>query len=466
MERLSGATLSLVPEPLRPAMDLASLWPRIVHLGIGAFHRAHQAVYTEQAEARHGGGWGIAGVSQRSRAVAAALRPQDGLYSVTLREPAGPVTRVVGSVTEVLHAADDGDRLTALLADPGVTVVTLTVTEKGYRRDPATGGLDLRDPLVVRDLAGAPVPATAVGQLATGLRDRMRSGAPISVVSCDNMAANGEVTARLVRDYVAATGWPERDRLLAWMSSAVAFPSSVVDRIVPAATETDLSAAAQALGVRDEAAVVGEPFSQWIIEDAFAAERPRWESAGAELVPDVRPYQLTKLRLLNGAHSLIAYAGLEAGCETVADVVDQPWGERIVREYAAEVAATLVGGPDPRRYTDTLLRRFTNHAMRHRLRQIAMDGSLKLPERWLAPLRELRAAGRDTPVLESALAAWARHTRDDEPDDPAAARLRAAWSGRRDAEAVRALLLVLGAADLADDTGLVTAVAGRLVSTR
>ncbi|WP_218004499.1 hypothetical protein [Microtetraspora niveoalba] len=195
MKRLSRATLPLVPEPLRPAVDPASLRPRVVHLGIGAFHRAHQAVYTERAEALHGGGWGIVGTTQRGRAVADALRPQDGLYSVTLREPDGPVTRVVGSVAEVLHAPDDGDRLTALLSDPGVTVVTLTVTEKGYRRDPATGGLDLRDPLVVRDLAGAPVPATVAGRLAAGLRDRMRSGAPISVVCCDNMAGNGEVTA-------------------------------------------------------------------------------------------------------------------------------------------------------------------------------------------------------------------------------------------------------------------------------
>ncbi|NJP29361.1 mannitol dehydrogenase family protein [Microbispora sp. SCL1-1] len=461
-DRLSRATLSRVPEPSRPAVDPASLRPRLVHLGIGAFHRAHQAVYTEAAEAAHGGGWGIAGVTQRSRTVVDRLRPQDGLYSLARRELGGPAVQVVGSVVEVLHAVDDGHRLAALLASPDVAVVTITVTEKGYRWDPATGGLAVGDPLVRADLAGAPTPATVVGQLVAGLRARMRVGAPISVVSCDNMVGNGEITGRLVREYAAASGWPERDRLLDWIDSTVAFPSTVVDRIVPATTDADLRTAALALGLRDEGAVVGEPFSQWIVQDAFASDRPRWEAAGVTFVPDVRPYQMMKLRLLNGAHSLMAYLGLAAGCETVADVMDTPWGEPVVRAYTAEVAATLTGGLSSEAYTDALIERFANHAMRHRLRQIAADGSLKVPERWLAPLRELRAAGAQTPMLELALAAWARHTRDGEPDDPAAARLSQAWADRRGADAVRALLSVIGADDLAEDDSLTAAVAAHL----
>jgi fructuronate reductase len=462
-ERLSLATLGALPPESRPQIDPRAVRPRIVHLGIGAFHRAHQAVYTETAEARQGSGWGIVGVSQRSRAVVDALRPQDGLYSLTLREPDGPRTRVVGSVSEVLHAADDGDRLTGLIASPDVTVITTTVTEKGYRRDPASGGLALDDPQIRSDLAGGSVPVTVVGQLASGLRARRPTGAPLSVAPCDNMADNGQVVRRLVHDFVAATSWSDRERLLEWIDSSVAFPSTVVDRIVPATTAADRRAAAAALNLRDEGAVVGEPYTQWVLQDAFAADRPQWESAGARLVPDVAPYQVMKLRLLNGSHSLLAYLGAAAGCGTVADVMDTEWGEPLVRAYAAEVAQSLTSAADldVSTYVDSLLDRFSNHAMCHRIDQIAMDGSLKIPERWLTALRELRAVGHETPVLATALASWARYTRDEHIDDPAVDRLRRAWM-RPQADAVRALLRVLGAPELADDTPLMAEVDAQL----
>ncbi|WP_255951327.1 mannitol dehydrogenase family protein [Streptomyces odontomachi] len=462
-ERLSRATWGALPPRCRPLVDPRELRPRIVHLGIGAFHRAHQAVCTETAEARHSAGWGIAGVSQRSRAVVDALRPQDGLYSLTVRQPEGPLTRVVGSVVEVLHAADDGARLTELIAAPDVSVVTTTVTEKGYRRDPAGGGLALDDPQVRSDLAGAPVPVTVIGQLATGLRARRHTGAPLSVVPCDNMADNGRGVRRLVLDFVAASGWRDRDRLLEWIDAAVAFPATVVDRIVPATTAADRERAAAQLGLWDAGAVTGEPFLQWVLQDTFAADRPRWESAGAQLVDDVTPYQVMKLRLLNGAHSLLAYLGLAAGCETVADVMATAWGEPVVRAYAAEVAPSLTpaAGLDVDTYVESLLTRFANPAVQHRIRQIATDGSLKIPERWLAPLRELRAAGAATPVLTRALAAWARHTRDQDVDDPAADRLRQAWR-LPPTDAVRAVLGELGAPDLADDGEFVAEVAGKL----
>ncbi|MBI0300015.1 mannitol dehydrogenase family protein [Streptomyces sp. PRKS01-29] len=462
--RLSLATLSRVPAESRPRADPRALRPRIVHLGIGAFHRAHQALYTEAAEAAHGGGWGIAGVTQRSRSVVDALRPQDGLYSFTERRPDGPATRVVGTVTEVLHATDDAPRLGALLASPEVTVVTLTVTEKGYRRDTATGGLALDDPLIHGDLAGRPAPASVAGQLAAGLRARLRAGgAPVSLVSCDNMADNGAVLRRLVREFIAATAWDDRDRLLDWITGSVAFPATVVDRIVPATTDTDRRAAARALTVDDAGAVTGEPFTQWVLQDIFAADRPHWERAGVRFVPDVSPYQLAKLRLLNGSHSLIAYLGLAAGCETVADVLATPWGEETVRAYCAEAAQSLppTEGLDLPAYVDSLVDRFANPAMHHRIQQIAMDGSQKIPERWLAPLRELRAAGRDTPLLATALAAWARLTRDHPLDDPRAEELRRVWDGPH-AEAPRVLLRLLGAADLADDTALVASVRAEL----
>ncbi|MDI5969165.1 mannitol dehydrogenase family protein [Streptomyces sp. SL13] len=461
--RLDRAALSALPRAVRPAVDPAALRPRVVHLGLGAFHRAHQALYTEDAEAAHGGGWGIAAVAQRSTAVLDALRPQDCLYTCTRRDPGGPATRVVAAVTEALHATADADRLRALLASPDVTVVTLTVTEKGYRRDPVHHGLDLDDPAVRADLAGAGPPETAVGQLAVGLRARYAAGGPpLSVLSCDNMTGNSTVLARLVRDHVTAAGWPEHARLLEWLETSVAFPRTMVDRIVPAPTEADRDTAARALGGRrDEAAVAAEPFTQWVIEDAFTADRPRWEAAGAQLVADVAPYELTKLRLLNGSHSLLAHRGLAAGLDTVADVLDTAWGERAVRDYATEVAATLPAAPglDTGAYVNSLVERFANHAMGHRLRQIASDGSLKIPERWLAPLRELRSAGRPAPALTGCLAAYARHTRAAPLDDPSATALRAAWDAGTPADAVRRLLTVLGAADLADDAELAADVA-------
>lgn len=460
--RLSRAALGTLPPECRPQIDPAALRPRIVHLGIGAFHRAHQAALTETAEAQHGGGWGIAGISQRSRSVVDALRPQDGLYSLTLREPAGPRTRVVGSVTEVLHAAD-AERLTGLIASPDVTVITTTVTEKGYRRDPVSGGLAWDDPGVRSDLAGAPAPVTVIGQLAAGLRARRHTGAPLSVAPCDNMADNGSVVRRLVQEFVAAAPWHDRDRLLEWIDSSVGFPSTVVDRIVPATGEADRRTAAAALGLRDEGAVVAEPFTQWVLQDSFAADRPRWESAGAQLVADVAPYQMMKLRLLNGSHSLLACLGLAAGCRTVADAMDTPWGEPAVRAYAAEVAQSLASASDldiPA-YVDTLLSRFANHAMDHRLAQIATDNSLKIPERWLAPLRDLRSAGLQTPVLTTALATWARHTRGGQLDDPAAERLRRAWQSPQEG-AIRELLRTLGAPDLAEDSAFVAEVDGRV----
>ncbi|MCF3964517.1 mannitol dehydrogenase family protein, partial [Streptomyces fuscigenes] len=463
--RLSAAALPALPAAARPAGRPGGRPPRIVHLGLGAFHRAHQALYTEAA----GEDWGIAGVAQRSRGVLDALRAQDHLYSVTFRDAGSPSTRVVGALSETLHATQDAPRLRGLLSAAATAVVTATVTEKGYRRKPG-GGLDLADPLVRGDLAADPdrgAHTTPVGQLAAGLRARLRaSGAPLTVVCCDNMAGNGPVLAGLVAEFAAATAWPERDALLEWIDAgAVAFPATVVDRIVPATTGADLAAAAHALGVRDEAAVTCEPYAQWVLEDRFAGARPRWEAGGARFVADVAPHQLTKLRLLNGAHSLLAHLGLRAGCRTVAEVLATDWGEEAVRGYCAEVLPTLPAAPglDPEAYVDGLVTRFRNPAVRHRLDQIAADSSLKIPERWLVPLRELRAGGRDTPRLAAALAVWAASTRDGVPyDDPGAARLCGAWSSRSPADAVRELLALLGASDLAADGALVAGITDAL----
>ncbi|MEU0805163.1 mannitol dehydrogenase family protein [Streptomyces sp. NPDC005970] len=470
---LNRAALSRLAPEARPAVDPAELRARVVHFGLGAFHRAHQAVYTENATARSGEPWGITAVAPRSAETVRALRDQDCLYSCTERRPAGSVTRVVGSVVGALAMGPDAEAVDALLADPEVTVVTLTVTEKGYHRSPLTGGLDTAAAPVAADLAAAPGGrlATVVGRLAAGLAARMRAGAPpVSVVSCDNMAGNGAALGRVVHDFVRASAWPDRDTILAEMAESVAFPATVVDRIVPATSEAERSAAAAALGVHDALPVTGEPYRQWVLEDSFAAPRPPWERDGALFVPDVAPYQLTKLRLLNGSHSSLAYLGLAAGCATIADTMAADWGERLVRALCAEVAPTLpADGPDPVAYADDLVVRFRNPAMRHLLRQIGSDGSLKITERWMPALRELRARGAATPVLELALAAWAHATRHAHGTlaDPAAEALAACWEpSDRPSTAVRALLRLLGAADLADDEALVAAVADRLPALR
>lgn len=441
---LNRTTVSRLAPALRPAVDPAELRPRVVHFGLGAFHRAHQAVYTEQAAALTGEPWGIAAVAPRSAQTVRALREQDCLYSLTERRPDGDRCRVVGSVVDALAMGPDAKAVDALLMDPAVTVVTLTVTEKGYQRSPVTGGLDTA--AVAADLAADPDGplTTVIGRLAAGLAARMRAGAPpVSVVSCDNMADNGGVLRRVVEDFVRASTWPDRARVLERMAEAVTFPATVVDRIVPAVGEADRTGARAALGLRDALPVTAEPYRQWVLEDSFAASRPPWEQDGALFVPDVTPYQLTKLRLLNGSHSALAYVGTAAGLTTIAETMAARWGERLVRALCAEVAPTLpAGGPDPAGYADDLVARFRNPAMRHLLRQIGSDGSLKIQERWLPALRELRARGTGTPVLELALAAWVLST--------------------GPVTSVRDLLAAVGAADLADDDALVTAVTDRL----
>lgn len=481
--QLGLAAIDGLAPSCRPLVDPRELRPRIVHFGLGAFQRAHQAVYTEAAAARSGEPWGIVAVAPRSEATVATMRSQDFLYSVTDRAPGAGGTRVVGAVVDVVALRAGGARIEELISSPEVTVVTLTVTEKGYSRRADTGGLDGTAPGIGADLAATagagPVElTTVVGRLAASLAARFRAcGAPIDVISCDNTAANGAALAGVVREFVDASSWPDRHAVLDWLGTAVGFPSTIVDRIVPATTAADRDAAAVALGVRDEMAVVGEPYRQWVLEDAFVAARPRWELDGALVVPDVAPYQLMKLRLLNGSHSAMAYLGAAAGCRTVADVLATGWGERLVRCFGAEVAPTVPEagtGPDPAAYVDGLVDRFRNPVMQHLLRQIGSDGSLKIPERWFAALRALRSASVATPVLELAVAAWANATRPGAgggqvfgTTDPAADQLDSCWQQTSHPVAlVAALLRVVGAVDLAEQSDLVSAVAARLPALR
>lgn len=419
MDRLSLRTLPKVPPAAAPGIDPAELGVGIVHVGVGAFHRAHQAVYTEDALAAAGGRWGVCGVTPRSRAVVDQLRPQDGLYTVLARGADAAEGRVVATLRELLFAGDQSEAVLARIGDPAVRIVTLTVTEKGYRHDPATGRLRRADAGVRADAAGGP-PSTVVGLLARGLQARMRvGGGPLAVACCDNLPHNGRTLARLVGDFVELLPAAEQTPLAEWLAEHVRFPSSMVDRIVPATTDGDRAEVAQLIGLADDGAVVTEPFRQWVIEDDFPGGRPAWERAGALLTRDVTPYEVIKLRMLNGAHSTLAYLGALAGYETIAEAMsDDALGAVVRRLMREDVAPTLdvPGGFDLDSYEAQLLERFANPALRHRTVQVAMDGSQKLPQRLLSTLRARRAAGAEPRWAAFAVAAWMRWVSTDVTD--------------------------------------------------
>jgi fructuronate reductase len=416
--RVAPETLDrLPPEVAPPPYDRDAQGVGIVHFGIGAFHRAHQAWYTDLAMGGGDRGWTIAGVSLRSGAVAAQMNPQGGLYTLTERDSDGAATRLVGAVHEVLVGASDSARIVARIAAPECHIVSFTVTEKGYCRA-ASGDLDF----TLAEASFYPFVAEA-------LKQRRDAGLPgVTLLTCDNLSDNGRQLGRLMRDWLA---FRESD-LVEWFEQECACPNSMIDRIVPATTPADLDALEQRIGLRDEAAVFTEPFSQWVIEDRFAAARPGWEKVGAQLVADVAPYETAKLRMLNGAHSALAYLGLERGHtyvhEAVADPELRPLVERLMRIEAAE-SFTPAAEQDLGTYADELLARFANSALQHRLIQIAMDGSEKIPQRWLETVAAQRAKGRECPSILTALSAWLRHVRGDARpvDDPRAGKLAEAW---------------------------------------
>ncbi len=414
MTGLSRATLEQLPKTVRrPDFDPARLTTGIVHLGIGAFARAHLAAYTQPLLADDAS-WGIRGVSLRSPETREALAPQDWLYCRAERDGSGERLEVMAALTGVSVGAQAA--LQHLL-DPAVRIVTLTVTEKGYWRD----------------VDAAAIPEDSVpGLLAVALHRRRATGvAPFTVLSCDNLPANGKTT----RDVV--TRFAERlDRSLGhFVAEEVAFPDCMVDRIVPATSPEDRARIDAELGMHDAWPVVCEPFTQWVIEDRFPQGRPAWERTGAELVSDVRPYEDMKLRLLNGSHSSIAYLGQLVGWETVADAIAVPELRAHISALMTEVATTLTlpRTVDLDGYRDALLTRFANPALRHRTAQIAMDGSQKLPQRLFAPALARLAAGQRSPCIALGVAAWLRFLQGRAEDgsalqlnDPQAERLRAA----------------------------------------
>ena len=386
------------------------------------------------------------GSTQRSASVQAQLAPQDGLYGVLESAPERTRLHLIAAVREVLYPGAEQARLDALFDDPAAAIVTLTVTEKGYRRDGA-GRLDRTDPLVAADLGGDEDPVSAVGRLVRGLQHRSRGcQAPITVLTCDNLTSNGEVLHRLVLDFLDALPSAEGEPLAAWLEANATFPCSMVDRIVPATTSADRERAAAMLGLADEGLVVAEPFTQWVIEDTFAAARPVWDKVGVQFTTDVAPYELMKLRILNGSHSTLAYHGALAGYETIAETILDDRFRDIARRLIREDVIPGLDAPDGTDlvgYGDTVLHRYQNPALAHRTVQIAMDGSQKLPLRLLGTIRTAVGQGRTARYAARGVAAWMAYVaspvgRTGGPlplDDPMADRLAALVRGRADRKA-------------------------------
>jgi len=416
----------LPPEVLRPRYDRRAQAIGIVHFGIGAFHRAHQAWYTDLALDAGERDWAICGVSLRSREVANQLQPQDGLYTLTDRSGSEARTRLIGAVREVLFASDQAEEVVARIANPACHIVSFTVTEKGYAR--SAQGLDIE---AARD--------SFYPLLTAGLERRRKGGAGgVTLLCCDNLADNGSVLERLMGEWLAE----ETPDLVGWFAEQCTVPSTMVDRIVPRSSPEDLAALERRLGMEDHGAVFTERFSQWVIEDRFAGPRPTWERHGAQLVSNVSAYETAKLRMLNGAHSLLAYCGLRAGLEFIHEAVADPQlREKANRLMRDEAMATVAEAPgqDLSGYADELMERFANPALRHRLAQIAMDGTQKIPQRWLDTAAELRRMGRDFPAIAAGLDGWFWHLADGRfVDDPMGEELVALIrSGGRDAVIAR-----------------------------
>ena len=379
----------------------------IVHLGLGAFFRAFGCPII--AQAADGDDWGVTGVSLRSPDTRDALQDQGWAYTAVSKGPQGEHPTVIEVLRDVLVAPEDPAAVLRAMADPHVQIVTLTVTEKGYCHTPATGALDISHPDIVHDLAHA-LPKSAIGFLVRALAMRHAAGlAPFTVMSCDNLPQNGRLLRGVVLEFAALCDPALRD----WIAAEGAFPSTMVDRITPATTADDITRLAQTTGRYDAAPVFHEPFAQWVIEDSFVASHPDFETAGAQVVPDVAAYEDMKLRMLNGTHSALAYCGYLSGFDTIAQTAADPVLAAFARGLWAEIipAVAAPDGVDLDAYAVSLFDRYANPNIAHRTWQIAMDGSQKLPQRILGTLADAHAAGRDTPCLHMAVAAWMFYVR-------------------------------------------------------
>lgn len=451
MATLTAETLATLPEVAAargtdlpvPRYDRSALRTGIVHIGVGGFHRAHQAMYLDRLmNAGTALDWAICGVGvlPGDARMRDALASQDGLYTLVLKHPDGRLEgRVIGSITEYLLAPDDPEAVIEKMASPEVRIVSLTVTEGGYNIHHVTGEFDAADPAVAADLADGAVPATTFGLVTEALRRRRDRGVtPFTVQSCDNVQGNGDVARQVFTAFARL-----KDPALGdWVEQNVAFPSSMVDRITPVTTDADRALVAERFGVDDAWPVVAEPFTQWVVEDRFPTGRPPYEEVGAQLVDDVEPYELMKLRLLNASHQALCYLGYLAGHRYAHEVAQEPAFARFLLDYMdREATPTLepVPGIDLEEYKRTLIERFSNAHVRDTLARLCAESSDRIPK-WLLPVvRHNLASGGEVHRAATVVAAWARYAEGtDEQGEPIAVvdrladRLRAAALRQRE----------------------------------
>jgi len=406
-----------------PGYDRDLVTPGVVHVGVGGFHRAHQAMYHDRMLADGADlGWGICGVGvlPADRAMQQALDAQDGLYTLVLKHGDGTYEpRVIGSVVEYLFAPDDPEAVIEKMAAEPTRIVSLTVTEGGYNVSDVTGEFDAANPGVLADLAPGAAPRTTFGLITEALRRRReRDLAPFTVVSCDNLPGNGELSKRVFTAFARL-----RDPELAdWISGAVRFPNSMVDRITPATTDADRAEIAARFGIADRWPVVCEPFVQWVLEDDFAAGRPPYEDAGVQLVGQVEPYELMKLRLLNGSHQALCYFAYLAGYRLVHEAAQDRLFQGFLRGYMDhEASPTLppVPGVDLTGYKRTLLERFANPQIRDTIARLCAQSSDRIPKFLLPVIRQQLATGGEIKRSAAVVASWARYAEGtDEHGDP------------------------------------------------
>ena len=409
---LTDATLSELSIPV-PGYDRSRLQTGIVHFGVGGFHRAHEAMYLDALMERGlAHDWAICGVGVMpfDLRMKEAMEAQDCLYTLVIKDAAGGWTpKVIGSIREYLYAPDDPEAVIEKMADPTTRIVSLTVTEGGYNFSPVTGRFDEANPAVRADLAPGATPATVFGLVTEALRRRRDRGIePFTVMSCDNIQGNGHMAQEVFTTFARL-----RDADLgAWVASRVTFPNSMVDRITPVTTDDDRAQVRERFGVDDAWPVVCEPFTQWVLEDANSAGRPPWEEAGVQVVPDVEPYELMKLRLLNASHQALCYFGYLAGYRLVHEVAQDELFARFLLAYMdREATPTLaeVPGVDLTRYKRQLIERFSNAAVRDTVARLCAESSDRIPK-WLLPvIRENIAAGRPVPLSAAVVASWARY---------------------------------------------------------
>ncbi|WNG88062.1 mannitol dehydrogenase family protein [Mycobacterium sp. ITM-2016-00317] len=410
---LNSATLDLHAGRLSvPKYDRSALTPSVVHIGVGGFHRAHQGSYFDDlARAGLSMDWGVTGVGLHRDEMKKALVPQDCLYTVIERGADRSEGRVVGAMRRYLFAPDEHAAVRAVLADERTRLVTLTITGDGYHRNPATGDFDADSAAVRHDLQGPVSYRTAWAYLVDALEQRRRSGLPpFTVMSCDNVPDNGDAAR------TALVGFAEqRDAELArWIEQNVAFPSTMVDRITPKTTPTEITRIAETHGIADRWPVVAEPFRQWVIEDAFCNGRPPLDGVGAQFVPDVAPYKLVKTRLLNGSHCAVSYLGILLRHETTDAAMNDPDVYHYVEQLMRTELCPLLDGTadvDLNDYCATLLERLSNPGVADRLSRLAARGSTKMPSYLLPSLQQARRENRPTSMLTLAVAAWFRYLR-------------------------------------------------------